>query len=219
MATLDHAPIPSTLDFLDLLKRPSSAPSPFDRIERGIFRIMVALAGLMLGAAGLGALGVLSDEVIRFLTLSIIVIVLALFVAWMASQLIGMILALRAGFRREAGRVDRDIEHDQQIVEELIRCDPFNLRERSRLLEAKARRLTRHAGMGPVIAAIGVVVINFQDSAEKAELFARLKAVPLFVYSGSLGVLLGAAALTVFAGKLEHIAGLLSLAADRTEGK
>ncbi|WP_379655642.1 hypothetical protein [Pseudoxanthomonas sp. UC19_8] len=215
----DYAPIPNTLAFLDKLKRPSKPPSVFDRIERGVFKVTLVLAGFMLVAAGLGVLGVLSREVIRLLTMSILIAILALFLVWAISQIVEMLLALRTGYRRAANRVDQDIEQDDAIVQELTLCDPFRLRERSKHLEAKAKRLTRQAGMGPVIAAIGVVVINFQDSAEKAELFARLKSVPLFIYSGSLGVLLGAAALTVFAGKLEHIAGLLAIAADRIDRK
>src|SRR5688572_4016643 len=91
------------------------------------------------------------------------------------------------GLRRAANSVDQDIEQDDVIVQELTGCDPFKLRERSRHMEAKAKRLTRRAGMGSVIATIGALVINFQTSAEKAEMLVQLKDLPPFVYAGSLG--------------------------------
>lgn len=217
MKTECYSAVPTTLALLTRIKRPAKPPTIFDRIERVVFTVTLALASIMLVAAGLGAVGALSKEVIRFLTMTILVSALALFLIWAVSQIVEMLLGLRTGFRDTANRVDDDIEHDNSIIRELADCDPFSLREMARHMEAKAKRLTRQASMGPIIAAIGVVAINFHDSAEKAELFARVKTVPLFIYSGSLGVLLGAAALTVLAGKLEHIGTLLGLAADRAD--
>lgn len=219
MNTEVYSVVPTTLALLNRIKRPTKPLTIFDRIERVIFVVTLVLAFIMLAAAGLGALGLLSKEVIRFLTMTILVAALVLFLIWAVSQIVVLVMELRAGYRSAANRVDDDIEHDNAIIKELALCNPFSLREMARHMEAKAKRLTRQAGMGPIIAAIGVVAINFQDSAEKAELLARVRTVPLFIYSGSLGVLLGAAALTVFAGKLEHIGALLGLAADRADPK
>ncbi|WP_295929841.1 hypothetical protein [uncultured Xanthomonas sp.] len=218
MTALNYAPIPNTLAFLNKLKRPKP-PSAFDRIQRFVFKATLAFGGVILVAAVLGFLGLLSKEVTRFLTMLPLIGVLTLFLIWAISQIVEMLLAVRTGYHNAANSLDRDIEHDDVVVQELTACDPFKLRERSKHMEAKSKRLTRQAGMGSVIAAIGAVVINFQTSAEKAEMLVHAKDLPLFVYSGSLGVLLGAAALTVFASKLEHIASLLSLAADRIDRK
>ncbi len=214
-----HTPIPSTADFLVKLKKPKKAPTVFKKIEQALFVTTLVLACVMFLGAGVGAVGWIPQDVARLFAMIMLILVALTFLLWAITQILEMVWAVRAGFGPIAERTDREAEQDLTVVQSLAGCDPFRLREKSKLLDGKAKRLTRQAGMGSVIATIGAVVISFQTSAEKAEMLVQLRELPLFVYSGSLGALLGAAALTVFAGKLEHIAGLLTLAADRIDQK
>lgn len=219
MSTPHYAPIPSTADFLVKLKKPKKAPTIFQKIEQGLFAATLVFACIMFLGAGVGIAGWIPQDVARLFAMIMLILVALAFLLWAAIQILQLILEVRSGFGPIAERTDTEAEQDLAVVQSLTRCDPFRLREQSKLLEGKAKRLTRQAGMGSVIAAIGAVVIKFQTSAEQAEMLVQLRELPLFVYSGSLGVLLGAAALTAFAGKLEHIAGVLSLAADRIDRK
>ncbi|WP_033485222.1 hypothetical protein [Xanthomonas phaseoli] len=219
MSTSHYTPIPSTAAMLVKLKKPKKAPTIFNKIEQGLFVATLVLACIMFLGAGVGVAGWIPRDDARLFAMVMLILVAVTFLLWAVTQILRVILDIRAGFGPIAERTDGEVEQELAFVQGLTQCDPSKLKERSKLLEGKAKRLTRQAGMGTVIATIGAVVINFQTSAERAEMLVQLRNLPLFVYSGSLGALLGAAALTVFAGKLEHIAGLLALAADRVDRK
>jgi hypothetical protein len=71
--------------------------------------------------------------------------------------------------------------------------------------------------LATITSAIAFGLINLLDTAAKASIWPELSHARLFVYTGSLGILIGSLLLVIFVGKLERIAGLYALAAERTK--
>lgn len=216
---IDHlfAPIPSTAELLMKTKAPARRRSTVDKIELVAFFVLALVAVLLLIVAGLVGFELISDATAKFLILVLICSIVITALTWAISQIVDLFLSLKSGFRIAALQIDEGIRRDQDTITEWARCDPAQLRERSKLFDLRVKLLTRRTNMTTVFTAIGVLVINLQDAGEKAALWGKLQAIPPFVLSGSLGILLGTLAVIVYTGRIERISGLLALAADRIE--
>ncbi|CAD1789559.1 hypothetical protein CPBF426_23670 [Xanthomonas arboricola pv. juglandis] len=217
MAEHLFAPIPSTAELLTKIKRPREERSTAAKVERWCFYAALVIAVLMAAAAGLGVTGILTADTTRAVLMILMIVLAADFLIWCVTQIVDMVLTLKAGYLGAATRVDEDIMLEQKIIASLTRCEPIRLREHGKQLDLKAKLLTRRSQMGTVLSAVGVVAINLKEAGEKASIWGKLQDVPPFVFAGSLGVLIGAAAIIMLAGQLERLSGLLMLAADRIE--
>lgn len=200
-----------------MLKRPRKERSNTSKIERWCIVAAVITSLLMLTTAGLGVAGFIGYAAVRVCLLALLVIFFAIFLIWAVTQIVDVILTLKAGYRKAAAQVDEDILLERIVVERLSCCDPTLLREHGKQLDLKAKLLTRRSQMGTVLAAVGAVFINLQTAGENAAIWGKFQSVSPVVLAGSFGVLVGAAALIMFAGQLERLSGLLILAADRAE--
>jgi len=214
--SVNASPIPSTWQLLMSIKRPPKERTTIAKLESLTFWVLLALAVAMLAVAGLAALGWLIDTALRVAVFAVVVPTYLAVLFFAGLQVIDMVILLRTGQRRAAERVDADIARELNVIDELQACDATALRERSKHLELEAKRLTRRSGMATVLSALGVVTINLGDAGRRAALWGDSPSLALFVHAATLGLLLGAAALVLWTGKLERIAGLLGLAADRT---
>lgn len=205
-----YAVLPGTSDMLDRVKCPREKTLA-DRIENALFFFMVGLFAASLVVAGLAVTGWISTAAARAAVLVFSILVLAAFLIWSVSQMVTAAAAIKGGFRRVAERIDREIRFESGIIADLQGCDPAELRKRAAHLDLKIRQMTRRAGISTVLTAIGVVILNLRDAAQAS--WGRLEDVTLFVYAGSLGVLIGAALLITLAGQLEKVSGLFVLAA------
>jgi hypothetical protein len=215
----EFAPIPSTLELLGLLKRPRKERSKAAKIERWCLVASGIIALLILVAAGLGFAGILTKYATRYCMIALLVAFVGTFFVWAITQFVDMFLTLKDGYRKAAGQVDEDILIERAVIAGLTRCEPAVLREHGKQLDLKAKLLTRRSQMGTVLAAVGAVVINLQAAGENAAIWGKFQFVPPLVLAGSFGVLIGSAALIMFAGQLERLSGLLTLAAERLESK
>ena len=209
-------PIPSTYEMLERTKRPKIA-SKFDRVENWSFVGLIVLGLLTFALWGLSSYGWMSLKTAKFLLFWIIVAMVLIVVIWGASQLIEAYRAVKAGYRPTAGRIDDAAATERAILDELQQCDHQELRERSKHLELEVKVLGRRAGLATITSAIAFGLINLLDTAAKASIWPELPHARLFVYTGSLGILIGSLLLVIFTGKLERIAGLYALAAERTK--
>lgn len=212
MENLSYESLPRTSEMFEKMKRPRKR-TPVDKIEIVLFYLAIALFAASFVVASLEAAGWFPSSYAHLALLAFFALILIFFLVWSVSQLIAAAVAIKGGFRRIAEEVDQEIEFEDKIVASLLRCDPKELRERATHLDLKVKRLTRRAGISTTLTAIGVVVLNIRDAGQES--WGRLEDMALFVYSGSLGVLIGAAILIVLSGRLEKISGLFQLAADR----
>lgn len=211
------APIPSTSELLTKIKRPTRKRSTVAEVARWFFYLLLALAFVMWISAGLSIIGLISVTTTRYV-LTILMTMLALtFWVWLIAQTLDVFLSLRAIYRLAAEEVDKNILLEQGVIATLTRCEPHGLREHGKLLDLRAKVLTRRSQMGAALSAICAVLIKLREAGEKSAVWANFQDVELFVLAGSLGVLIGAAAIIMFAGQLERLSGLLTLAADRIE--
>ncbi|PPJ42332.1 MULTISPECIES: hypothetical protein [unclassified Pseudoxanthomonas] len=209
-------PIPSTFEMLERTKRPKIV-SKFDWIENWSFIGLIVLGLLTFALWGLSSYGWMSLETAKFLLFWIIVAMVLIVVIWGASQLVEAYRAIKAGYRPMAERIDAAAANERAILDDLQECDHQELRERSKHLELEVKVLGRRAGLATITSAIAFGLINLLDTAAKASIWPELSHARLFVYTGSLGILIGSLLLVIFIGKLERIAGLYALAAERTK--
>lgn len=217
MNDTDFAPIPITRELLALLKRPRKERSKADKIERWCIVAAGIIAVLILVTAGLGFAEILTNSATRYSLMALPVAFVGIFFVWAVTQFVDMFLTLKAGYRKAAAQVDEDILLERSMIVGLTHCEPTLLREHGKQLDLKAKLLTRRSQMGTVLAAVGAVFINLQAAGENAAIWGKFQGIPPLVFAGSFGVLIGAAALIMFAGQLERLSGLLILAAERGE--
>lgn len=217
MLDTKFAPIPRTGELLALLKRPRKERSKAAKIERWCIGATGIVAVLFLVTVGLGLAEILSNAATRYSLMALLAILVGVFFIWAVTQFVDLFLTLKAGYRKAAAQVDDDILLERAVIAELTRCEPTLLKEHAKQLEIKAKLLTKRSQMGTVLAAVGAVFINLQAAGENAAIWGKFQFVPPSVLAGSFGVLIGAAALIMFAGQLERLSGLLALAAERLD--
>ena len=210
--------IPSTFEMIQRTKRPKVV-SRLERVDNYSLGALLGLGLLVLGTYWLGTLKWISLVSAERVLVCAVVAMVGVVVSWGAAQIIGVAAAWKAGYRPAAERIDAGIALETQILDELARCNPRELRERSQHLELEAKVLSRRAGLFTVTSAIAVVLINLFDKAERAKLWPELPIARVFVYTGSLGILSGSLLLVILVGKLERISGLFELAARRYTDK
>ena len=213
MNNRSYVALPETPDMLKKIKHPREKTT-VDRIENVLFIVMVLLFITTLIVGALAAAGWIPASGAKLAVLVSFTITLISFLTWSISQLIAVALALKGGFLRVASRIDQEIKFENTIIAELAGCDPKELRQRAAHLDLKVKRLTRRAGVSTVLTAIGVTILNLRDAGQG--FWGQLDDVTLFVYAGTLGVLIGAALLIAFVTKLEKISGIFMLAANRS---
>lgn len=209
-------PVPSTYEMLERTKRPKIV-SRFDRIENYSFAGLLILGLLVLVTWGLNSYSGVSQGTIKLLLSGIILAMVLIVAIWGTTQIIEAYMAWKAGYQPMATRIDAAAANERAILDELMQCDPQQLRERSKHLELEIKALGRRAGLATIATAIALALINLLDTAAKASIWPQLPYASLFVYAGCLGILIGSLLLVILVGKLERTAGLFALAAERTK--
>lgn len=217
MPDTSRAPIPDTAELLALLKRLRKERSIAAKIERWCVVVGTVIGLLILVVAGLGFAEFLTKSITRYSLMVLLVAFVTTVFALGLTQVVDVLLTLKAGYRKAAAQVDADIVLERTIIVRLTRCEPTLLREHGKQLDIKAKLLTKRSQMGSVLAAVGAVVINLQAAGENAAIWGKFQFVPPLVLAGTFGVLAASAALIMFAGQLERLSGLAILAADRVE--
>ncbi|MBV6667753.1 hypothetical protein KV691_00115 [Xanthomonas euvesicatoria pv. alangii] len=213
-----YSPIPSTFQMLQKIKRPERA-GKLERFEKYIFRGMVALLLFAFGVVAASNLAWISNTNATNVLIVALPALVAVFLVFGLLQIIQVIVAWKEGYEPMADRIDTAISRESEIMDELGTCNPQTLRERSKHIDLENKLLTRRAGLSTFFGAIGVVLVNLFDAGEKVNIWSNPANAKVFVYAGSLGILIGSVVVFILAGKLERIAGLLALAADRIEQK
>jgi hypothetical protein len=208
-------PLPSTYEMLERTKHPKIV-SKFDRVQNYSFFALMALALLTLVLWGLSSHDWVSQGTVSSLLLFIIGAMILIVVIWGTSQFIEAYRAWKAGYRPMAERIDAATANERVILGELEQFDSQELRERSKHLELDVKVLGRRAGLATITSAIALALISLLDTATKASIWPELPYARFLVYAGSLGFLIGSLLLVILIGRLERIAGLFALAADRT---
>ncbi|WJI14650.1 hypothetical protein MWN52_13575 [Pseudoxanthomonas winnipegensis] len=205
--------IPSTAALLEAVKRPT--PKFLEGSDKffgitGVLAWLVMTALLFLGQRYAWALTGAVWALMGLLVLAIV---------WAIWQALEVLRAWRQGFTPHGEAIDQAIANERRWIEKLAYCDPQALREHSKHLDLEAKQRTRRAGLTTVLLAIGVAAVSLLDTGERAQFWSSPTWFKLAIQSSSLGFLIGALVLAVLAGRLERVAGLLALAADRAERK
>ncbi|BBK01289.1 hypothetical protein Xcc3_25960 [Xanthomonas campestris pv. campestris] len=216
MTDSTFSPIPSTFQMLQKIKRPKMV-SKLERIENYIFWGLLALTLFGLGVIAADNFEWISRPTAKDILLMVLLVMAIGFLALGLLQIAQVISAWKEGYEPMADRIDMAISAESEILDELGTCNPQTLRERSKHIDLENKLLTRRAGLSTFFGAIGVVLVNLFDAGEKVNMWANPAIAKVFVYAGSLGILIGSIVVFILAGKLERIAGLFGLAADRIE--
>ncbi|MDX6081208.1 hypothetical protein SIL81_07995 [Xanthomonas campestris pv. incanae] len=201
---------------LQKIKRPKRV-SKLERIENYIFLGLLALTLFGLGVVAADNFDWISRPTAKDILLVVLLVMAIGFLALGLLQIAQVILAWKEGYEPMADRIDMVISAESEILDELGTCNPHTLRERSKHIDLENKLLTRRAGLSTFFGAIGVVLVNLFDAGEKVNMWSNPANAKVFVYAGSLGILIGSIVVFILAGKLERIAGLFGLAADRIE--
>ncbi|KUF26943.1 hypothetical protein AO826_08385 [Xanthomonas phaseoli pv. manihotis] len=218
MTESPYSPVPSTFQMLQKIKRPQSADK-LERVEKYLFFGMLAVSLFGLGVVTAGNFEWISRPHAKDILLVTLLVMGIAFLALGILQITQVILAWKEGYEPMAERIDTAISTESKILDELGTCNPQTLRERSKHIDLENKLLTRRAGLSTFFGAIGVVLINLFDAGEKVNMWSNPAIAKVFVYAGSLGILIGSIVVFILAGRLERIAGLFGLAADRIEQK
>lgn len=216
MTDSTFSPIPSTFQMLQKIKRPERA-GKLERFEKYIFRGMMALLLFAFGVVAASNLAWISNTNAKNVLIVALPALVAVFLVFGLLQIIQVIVAWKEGYEPMTDRIDTAISRESEIMDELGTCNPQTLRERSKHIDLENKLLTRRAGLSTFFGAIGVVLVNLFDAGEKVNIWSNPANAKVFVYAGSLGILIGSIVVFILAGKLERIAGLFGLAADRIE--
>lgn len=204
--------LPSVSMLLQELE-PPAPESRVDRFERRVFAFMASA-----GVAGLLFLGVASamtskSQALGFAAAVCFLAVVSSFVLWGLINIVSAFLTLRDRTRIQAERTDRRVALGRQLLLRLREYPQSEMREFSDLLMLEAKRIKHRAGLISGLAAVGSVAISFLDVADRVNVVPGTSAMPLFVYAGSLALLMSGGISASFAGRLEKLAGLTSLSA------
>ncbi|MCE4510396.1 hypothetical protein [Xanthomonas hortorum] len=203
---------------LQKIKRPQRVDK-LERVEKYLFIGLLAVSLFGLGVVTAGNFEWISRPNAKDILLVTILVIGVAVLALGLLQVAQVVLAWKEGYEPMAERIDMAISAESEILDELGTCNPQTLRERSKHIDLENKLLTRRAGLSTFFGAIGVVLINLFDAGEKVNMWSNPANAKVFVYAGSLGILIGSIVVFILAGKLERIAGLLALAADRIEQK
>lgn len=195
----------------------------FNKFDIWMLAILVVLA-LGIGACVTSVkLGWMEMEAAKMVVLCLYGTLLVVYLAWLSPMLKEVAGQIRYGFKQAAEVTKARMEHEESVIEHLMRYPRQLLREKSRLVDLEAKRWTRRAGVGAALNAASVVGITLfgaivsHDAGAKVGVpfLAGLGFPTMLVYALMFGLLLGSAAIYVFAARLEKVAGVLLIAADR----
>ena len=155
-------------------------------------------------------------QVREFLALLINIFLLLIILTWGISQIVELTVALKTGFKPLTDAVDERIKREKEVISELAACNPVELRERAKHLELEAKFKTRRAAIGVAAVAVVVAIRQWFESAIKTGYLSDRADITLFLNSGAIGLSIGSVIVAIYAGRLERISGVLSLAAERS---
>ena len=207
--------IPNTHELISKIKL-HRHKNIFDRIESYAFKAILLLFVCGIGVAIWKTLVTTSAPAITFSALLITLLSLLIVFVWGTSQIVEMIIALKAGFKPLTDEIDRRMEQEREMIRELAICNPIELRERAKHLELEAKFKTRRAAIGVAAVAVVVAIRQWLESAIKTGYLPQWMDVSFFLNSGAIGFSIGSVIIAIFAGRLERVSGVLSLAADRS---
>lgn len=215
MKTTSPTPIPATSKLLADMKPPRKA-SRFDKFEKVLSTAFFMFAGLVFVAfaAKWLEMDMSSDSLPQTAVLALLGMSLA-FGLWLLGLLAEMGLTLRRGFAGRADDIDKTIDREQVLLASLQSCCPMALAERGARLELEAKMLTRRYGLVAILVSAGAVAIKLHDAGGQAEVWDRLTALSMWIYAGSIGAFIGAAALVSLTSQLDRVAHLLLAASKR----
>lgn len=207
--------IPNTHELLSKIKS-HRQKNIFDRIELHAFKALALLCSCGIGVGIWTIFFVTPAPVTTFLALIITLCLLLIILIWGISQIVELTIALKAGFKPLTDEIDRRIKKEQELLRELSVCNPIELRERSKHLELEAKFKTRRAAIGLAAVAVLVAIRQWLELAIKTGYLPHWMDASFFLNSGAIGFSIGSVIMAVYAGRLERISGVLSLAADRS---
>ncbi|WMJ69251.1 hypothetical protein [Stenotrophomonas sp. 24(2023)] len=210
-----HAPLPSTAELLRRLQLPPASRGGFKRAERwfmGGSLVAIALIGLIVTVTVTG--WVVVPHARAIVALLYLVLLLG-YTVCVALSLVEIVRHLRRGFSGAAANTDRAIARSGEIIASLAGHPRPVLREQARLLELEAKSCTRRAALGAALNTLAAVALNLVGAFAQAGTPALPAFVPMMVYALMTGALIGSALLGVYGGRLEKLAGLYQIAADR----
>lgn len=216
MQSSAYQSIPPTSELLEAVK-PIRSLNNFDRLEHWIFIAVGVLTFVMFCASALLWLQLIGKGWTRPLALTLMTVIVVLISLWMISQLLEAALAWKAGFKPFADSVDARITREREWVDRLAQCDPTALREKAKHLDLEAKLITRRAAIGAAAVAITVTTLTFLDAGSKIPGWPKFTDAPVLICAAALGLSIGAIVLSILAGRLERVAGLMELAADRSK--
>lgn len=207
--------IPNTHELLSKIKS-HRHKNIFDRIELHAFKALALLCSCGIGVGIWTIFFATPARVTTFLALIITLCLLLIILIWGISQIVELTIALKAGFKPLTDEIDRRIKKERELIRELSICNPIELRERAKHLELEAKFKTRRAAIGVAAVAVVVAIRQWLESAIKTGYLPHWMDVSFFLNSGAIGFSIGSVIMAVYAGRLERVSGVLSLAADRS---
>lgn len=214
--------LPSISGMLAMIKRPQERKSPetFDKIMLIVLIVLFLAIGVFVAIAKLGWMEM---SVARTAVLVLLAGLWISYIIWVGHFILAYVRQLRHGYKAASEETERRVSHELSVLDTFARYPEKTLKEAGRLVELEAKRWTRRGGVGAAFAAAFAVGLNLMNASIKLEeVFPNSEtvanvaaAITVTVYASTFGILLGAAMIYAFASRLEKLAGLLSLAAER----
>lgn len=207
--------VPHTNELLSKIKS-QRQKNVFDHIELNAFKALGVLFVFGIAVGIWTSVFASTAQVREFLALLINIFLLLIILTWGISQIVELTVALKTGFKPLTDAVDERIKREKEVISELAACNPVELRERAKHLELEAKFKTRRAAIGVAAVAVVVAIRQWFESAIKTGYLSDRADITLFLNSGAIGLSIGSVIVAIYAGRLERISGVLSLAADRS---
>lgn len=152
----------------------------------------------------------------KYWAISLYGALILIYLSYTALQLVAIFKLLKSGFKQAVKTTEDRIAHEEKIIEELALYPRELTREKAKLLDLEAKRWIRRSGMGAAFSAASAAGINLLGAIITSSNIKAIGQIPsTAVYALMFGLLLGSALVFSFAAKMERVAGILSIAADR----
>lgn len=200
-----------------------------ERVSDVVFRIISYLGAAFVGLVVLlfGLKSVLNTNDASFwnpVGSALLVVMIGLFLAWSAWIVIDMVSSIVRFYRNHLRDIDQALSRDEVVSTQLhLRIRDFINGSNSPLpqhelvrLQAIVRHLrtdvgirTVRANLGAILGALASVLMATYDALQKSVAVAYLPEIPAYAGAMAIGVLLGAALLMRFTGRLSRLQELL----------
>lgn len=207
---------PSTYELLTRIqpnKKTIFATKNTDRYAFGAGALLIFLIFIFIAA---GKIGWMTMQLAKYWAISLYGALILIYLSYTTLQLIAIFKQLKSGFKQAVKTTEDRIAHEEKIIKELAIYPHDLVREKSKLLDLDAKRWMRRSGMGAAFSAASAAGINLLGAVITNSSMKAISHIPsTAVYALMFGLLLGSALVFSFAAKLENVAGILSIAADR----